>query len=242
MQLIPVLDLRDGIVVHAVAGNRNGYLPLRSPICDSADPVAVARAVNGRHGPCAFYVADLGGIERAVPDHGTIGRLAAAGIELWVDGGARDVNDALAMRKAGAATVIVATETWREVAALAELAKHFAPEHWMLSIDLKQGTLLRSAVGWPDDPLECVEHGVSAGCKRLLLLDLAAVGMGKGPGTIELATRIRERYSELDLYLGGGFRRELHGVLASLRLGGYLVSSALHDGTLDLGVAGRMAL
>jgi phosphoribosylformimino-5-aminoimidazole carboxamide ribotide isomerase len=43
MRIIPVVDLQNGVVVRAVKGERERYLPLESALCRSSDPVRVAR-------------------------------------------------------------------------------------------------------------------------------------------------------------------------------------------------------
>jgi phosphoribosylformimino-5-aminoimidazole carboxamide ribotide isomerase len=65
MRVIPVIDLKRGVAVHAVRGDRERYRPLRSRIADGSDPVHVARAVRER-------------LERALPPaYEPLARLAA---------------------------------------------------------------------------------------------------------------------------------------------------------------------
>ena len=50
--LIPVIDLMGGIVVHARAGERARYEPLRSRLADGSEAVdIVVSCSRGRHGP-----------------------------------------------------------------------------------------------------------------------------------------------------------------------------------------------
>src|ERR1700722_18921612 len=87
MRIVPVLDLKRGIVVHALRGDRAGYAPLCSPLVDGSEPVAVARALCAHTGSERLYVADLDAIAGAPADVETLRRLAAVA-ELWVDAGA----------------------------------------------------------------------------------------------------------------------------------------------------------
>ena len=48
MRIVPVLDLKGGVAVHAVRGERQSYAPVRSVLSPSADPVALARAFQER--------------------------------------------------------------------------------------------------------------------------------------------------------------------------------------------------
>ena len=42
MDIIPVIDIRNGVAVRAVAGRRNDYLPLASPLARSSAPLKAA--------------------------------------------------------------------------------------------------------------------------------------------------------------------------------------------------------
>ena len=59
MRIVPVLDLKGGIVVHARRGQRDAYAPLRSPLVEGCEPVAVARALCAVCRTSTLYVADL---------------------------------------------------------------------------------------------------------------------------------------------------------------------------------------
>ena len=77
MRFLPVLDIRGGIVVRALAGRRSEYRPLVSQLTDSTDPVVVAEAIRADFGWTEFYVADLDAINRFRPrqsiSHSTLG-------------------------------------------------------------------------------------------------------------------------------------------------------------------------
>src|SRR3712207_6368377 len=65
MQIIPVLDLARGVAVHARAGERGRYEPVRSALAPGADgdPVTLLRAYREGLGVAACYVADLDAIQ-----------------------------------------------------------------------------------------------------------------------------------------------------------------------------------
>ena len=97
MRIVPVLDLKGGIVVHARRGQRADYAPLRSPLVDGCEPVAVARAL------CAA-VPDAAAVRRRPRRaRGRAGRRGDAGglasvAEIWVDAGATTPERAAALR------------------------------------------------------------------------------------------------------------------------------------------------
>jgi len=46
MRVIPVIDLKGGVAVHAVRGERERYRPVRSRIAAGSDPVELTRSVR----------------------------------------------------------------------------------------------------------------------------------------------------------------------------------------------------
>jgi len=102
MEIVPVVDVRGGVAVAAVRGDRARYRPLETPLAATADPVAVALGLASLFPFAMMYVADLDGIEGRGADLETQRRLADAwpGSELWIDDGsagapspARDARD-----------------------------------------------------------------------------------------------------------------------------------------------------
>jgi uncharacterized protein related to proFAR isomerase len=136
MRIVPVLDLKGGVVVHALRGDRAGYAPLRSPLIDGSEPVAIARALCGHTGSTRLYVADLDAIAGAPIDVETLRRLAAIA-ELWVDAGATTPAQAAALDGAGVARNVIGTESLTD--AVYDSGVRPAP---VLSVDLRAGVLI----------------------------------------------------------------------------------------------------
>ncbi len=87
MHIIPVIDIRNGIAVRAVAGDRAFYKPLESRLTTSVEPAEVLKSVHAEFG-CRFcYVADLDGIEHRGLNRCTLAEMARTGVALMVDGG-----------------------------------------------------------------------------------------------------------------------------------------------------------
>src|SRR3990172_10332644 len=59
MDVIPVIDIRRGVAVHAYRGERALYQPIRSVLLQGADPLALAGAYRRILGSTSAYVADL---------------------------------------------------------------------------------------------------------------------------------------------------------------------------------------
>ena len=55
-----------------------------------------------------------------------------------------------------------------------------------------------------DDPLDLAQAAIECGVRRLLILDLARVGTGRGLGTSSLLDQIRQAHPTVQLIVGGG--------------------------------------
>ena len=64
MEIIPVIDLKNDLVVRARMGQRDQYRPIETPLSPSSDPVDVVRGLLGVSAFRTLYVADLDAIER----------------------------------------------------------------------------------------------------------------------------------------------------------------------------------
>ena len=87
MRIIPVIDLKDGLVVRGVAGQRDLYRPIESQLVEGAEPGQVARALVDRYAAEQIYVADLDAIEGMPPDQESLQAIARAGVPAWIDAG-----------------------------------------------------------------------------------------------------------------------------------------------------------
>ena len=205
-RLLPVIDLLDGIVVLGVQGRRETYQPLRSPLVDSADPLAVADALGQAAGSAELYVADLDALTSAArPDWAVLDSLASAGHALWVDAGlVRAEQGQELLARYPEARWIVPLECAHRLDDLLPLFA-IAPERTVFSLDLRDGEPVM-ATACPMEPATIVQHVVAAGCRSLIVLDVAAVGASSGPVTTPLCRQLRDAYPHLELTAGGGVR------------------------------------
>jgi HisA/HisF family protein len=247
MRIIPVLDLKGGIVVHARRGQRADYEPLRSPLVDGCEPVPVARALCAAAQTSTLYVADLDALAGAPIDVGSLTALSAVA-DLWVDAGATTPRRAAMLARAGAARNVVGTESlgptapddesqftargWRRNAKVRDTqAVANAAPPLVLSIDLRDGRLIspRSELAG-SEPRAAAPLAAELGVREVLVIDLARVGSGSGPPLRAVAALARA-LPGLDIYAGGGVRDDddLHALEAAAAAGA-LVATALHAG------------
>jgi phosphoribosylformimino-5-aminoimidazole carboxamide ribotide isomerase len=236
LPIIPVLDLMTGQIVWAVGGRRREYRPVESGLCAGAEPVAVARAFVEKLGLTQFYVADLDAIEGGEPAWETYRELIALGARLWIDAGLSTLRRTSEMTELPAEVtgIVAGLESLPDPALLADMFAVAGPERLIFSLDMKSGEPRARCPQWRDfTPLQIAERAIEAGARRLILLDLARVGVAAGTGTEALCQALRARDPHIELIAGGGVRdrRDL-ARLAAAGCDGVLVASALHQGTL----------
>lgn len=235
MRIIPVLDLMNGQVVRGVAGKREQYRPITSRLSTSARPQDVARAVRDRLGLSELYLADLDAIGGAEPAWSVYAELQHSGHGLLVDAGVQETAQADSLRQAGIETVVVGLETLPGPRVLEEILDSLGPEACVFSLDLRQGVPLGELAGWKQPDASGVAcQAMECGVRRMIVLDLARVGVGDGIGTEHLCRQIRSADPRLELIAGGGVRTaDDLDRLRRIGLDGVLVASALHDGRID---------
>lgn len=224
MQIVPVLDLKGGVVVHARRGQRADYAPLSSPLVEGSEPVAVARALCALCRTTTIYVADLDALAGEPADETTLSALCAVA-EPWVDAGATTPAKAAALHRAGVARNVVGTES------LGPGAKITRPV--VLSIDLRDGRLISPDPELADrEPTAAAPLARALNVRELLVIDLARVGSGSGP-PLDAVAELAAAVPGVAIYAGGGVRDDADlRALASAGAAGALVATALHEGAI----------
>lgn len=238
MRVIPVLDLQSGHVVHAIAGERERYRPVRTVLTVDTEPAAVAAAFLDLAPFERIYVADLDAItqdgsRRHVESLHQLGReCGRRGLrELWLDaGGAPWIHELSDMLADNGVRLISVVGT--ESLATATTPSSFQPmkegAEYILSLDYRQGSFIGPSA---------METDVRRWPRRVIAMDLSVVGVRRGPSTVRLS-QLRKLAATsarpIDLYAAGGVRDidDLH-VLAVQGMAGVLVASAFHDGSID---------
>jgi HisA/HisF family protein len=219
MQVIPVIDIRNGVAVRAIAGDRKNYAPLRTSLAATSEPLDVARGLTTLHPFAAIYVADLDAIERRGNNRASIAAIAKAlaPARLWLDAGFTRARDAAAWRSLENVDLVFGSETLEEGDSLRD------DKQAILSLDF-------SAQGFLGDPR--LYDDESFWPDRLIVMTLARVGAKQGPDVSRLQN-IAARAGGRRIYAAGGVR-DLDDLLALKEAGaaGALVATALHEGRL----------
>ena len=233
VQVIPVIDLMGGQVVRGVRGERHAYRAIVSRLAEGSAPLAIAAALRavapsppGR--PPVLYVADLDAIQGGVPQAAVVAELLRAQPDLclWLDAGFTGPASVQALRAglgAGAARLrpVYGSESLASAAALDELAEDPLA---ILSLDSRLERPLDPSGSW---------QRPQSWPRTVIVMTLDRVGAGSGPD-LDTFARLRAMAPDRSWIGAGGVRdaRDLRAAAAG-GAAGWLVASALHDGTLS---------
>ncbi len=239
MEIVPVLDIRHGQVVRAVAGDRDAYQPMQSPLCPTSLPRDVAKAFGSLWPFTSLYIADLDAIQRnpAFDNRRHVADIlvATTARDVWLDAGMRSLSDIQNGVVSPRIWPVVGSETGITADELLSLSDAL-DKRFILSLDFREtmfvghGSLLEVPECWP---------------RCIIAMTLARVGTDSGPD-LALITRLAQVHMGGVVYAAGGLRTAAD-LLAAQDAGaaGALVSSALHAQTItadDLGkVTGRQS-
>jgi phosphoribosylformimino-5-aminoimidazole carboxamide ribotide isomerase len=222
MEIIPVIDIKNGHVVRARLGRRDEYRPIDTPLSATSSPVDVARGLLSLHPFKTLYVADLDAIESTGNNDDVLGRLKAGfpGLSLWVDNGVRTRDAARDWLAAEWGDLVLGSESQADLSVLRALE---SDPRLILSLDFRG-----EAFQGPQDIL--INRDIWP--RRVIAMTLARVGSGAGPD-IERLAALRLMAPDRQFYAAGGVRdmRDIKA-LARERLFGALVATSLHEGRL----------
>jgi phosphoribosylformimino-5-aminoimidazole carboxamide ribotide isomerase len=237
MQIIPVIDLSRGRVVHARRGQRDLYQPVRSLLCAGSEPLAVVEGLLRLHPFASLYVADLDAIQGSGDNRAALLALRGTfpGLSIWLDAGFADEAACRDWLATDDGQLVLGSEAQPDGALLERLTRSGDADRTVLSLDFRGDgfvgppALLQRSDLWP---------------RRLIAMTLARVGSGEGPDLDRLRS-LQAVAAGRELHAAGGVRdlSDL-GRLAAIGVAGVLVASALHDGSLgraelDAAKAGR---
>ncbi len=218
--------------MQGLRGDRRHYRAVRSGLVAGSDPVAVARALCRECDGKTVYVADLDALEGKGDQRAVIRELRDdLGAEPWVDAGVSDAQAAARLLEAGAARVIVGTETLTDIDSLRAIRKVLPAAQLLVSVDMgDHGVLSRCSELSGRPPLAAIDLLAKEGVTEIILLALRHVGTGAGPD-LETLRAARDAFPDLSLIAGGGVRAaEDLRALAEAGADGVLLATALHRG------------
>ncbi|MEM2129692.1 MAG: HisA/HisF-related TIM barrel protein [Candidatus Bathyarchaeia archaeon] len=234
VKVIPVIDILNGQVVHAIRGKRKEYQPLRSRICNSTNPLDVA-ATFKTLGFNELYIADLEAITGTKTNLTALKEIADnTGLKLMVDAGVDNLKKAKLLLENHISKIIIGTETLTDLNLVTEAIILLGSEKVVVSLDLMNNQLLSRLDTEPrTPPLALLPRFQEAGVSQIIILDLARVGSGEGVNMPLIEEAIRNFKGKA--YVGGGIRN-ISDLLELERIGatGALIATALHSGKISI--------
>ena len=168
MRIIPVMDLMNGLAVHAIGGERALYQPVNSSYSRDGDPLSLACSFRDRLGCAELYVADLDAIQKQGQNREIIAEIAVqTGLRILLDAGIAAAGGVREMLACGASKVIIGSETLQGWSALGEIQQAIPSERLVFSLDMRSGQVLSAS---PDlagiAPLALLQKLSDAGWRR----------------------------------------------------------------------------
>ncbi|MCK5830552.1 MAG: nickel transporter [Methylococcales bacterium] len=221
MEIIPVIDIKDGLVVSAQQGQRDSYQPIKSTLCSLSTIESVLNGFLSVHAFATIYIADLNAITNTGNNYNLINQVITKNkeIDFWVDNG-KKIHE-LAIPNHTNQKSIIGSE-YQNMTAFQDKVQPI--KNNILSLDFfpSQGytgpnELLENSTLWPEN---------------VIIMSLEYVGKNAGPD-IERLKFFYQKHPDKIFIAAGGVRNEKD--LFSLKKIGInyaLVASALHSGTI----------
>ncbi len=192
-RIIPVIDIKDGKVVHAIRGEREKYRPLRTKLSKNADPVEFARNLPFNR----VYVADLDSILYKKPNKKILMDIIDMK-DIMLDLGIESFENYIKYKNIFNCDLIIASETLKNENDLELIVRENSDI--IFSVDIKNWKVISNFL--PDDIRECYEYlKENFRIRRFLFINLSAVG------TLSFKSFDRFKFLEgenVEKYYGGG--------------------------------------
>ncbi len=218
VQLIPVIDLKGGIVVHAKRGLRQHYAPLKTALCASHNVADVIQAFLKLHPFTIIYIADLDAI-MGMGNHQALTQQLLQKypqITFWIDQGYQATPSLLSTFKNYQA--VLGSESYDK--SNVEVLKTFQ-DNFILSLDFSS----------EDQPLgaNVLFNQPRWWTKKTIVMTLARVGSNAGVDVDKL--KYYQQLNPTINWVASGGIRSIEDVLALKEIGikYALCASALHD-------------
>lgn len=242
-----MIDLKAGVAVHAIAGDRERYQPV-SPLFDAeqteraasvprrvadGDPAALVRWYQ-RFGVGRFYIADLDSLTGGDIQRGMIASLLSldGSANRWmIDVGLRDATigqqlDWLdsSIEPSPHVDWIIASESASSVEIIEYAASRCDASSLIVGVDFRDGRF----VGPDNDVRRWMSTAERCGLNRALVLDVSVVGTGRVAGAVDLCRDMSGRFDGWQWISGGGCRQpDDVGELLNAGCDACLIASAL---------------
>ena len=220
MLIIPVIDLSQGIVVHAICGKRKSYQPITSTISSNCKPESILSAFFKLYPFKIIYIADLDAIQGNGNQSKLINKFASKykECEFWVDAGIHQILTRKSNKTNKNIKFILGSEN---NIALHDYEKTIKSNpDILLSLDFNEKGLINNSY---------LLNNSSIWPKKVIVMMLHRVGSNNGIDTKHLKNIISLNKNS-EIYLAGGVKNSNDiKSLNSKNIKGCLIATALHQ-------------
>lgn len=236
MEVIPAIDLLDGMVVRLFKGDFDQVTEYPDP------PVEVARRYN-RAGIDRLHVVDLNGARSGTPAHlDVIAEITSTvGMAVQVGGGIRQIQQARALLAAGAERIVVGSTAAQDPDAVIGWFGELGPDSVVIGVDVAltpDSDPIVQTHGWTESSDQTLWHlmdrFMAAGAYNFLCTDISRDGTLMGPN-MALYSECTRRYPKARVIASGGISGAAElPELAATGVTSVVTGKALLDGRLSL--------
>jgi len=223
LKVIPVIDVLNGVVVHAKKGERATYQAIQSQLTQSSKPLDIVAALLDLYPFQQLYIADLNAIQKLDAGYAnnynviTTIKKRYPTLELWVDAGISNKQE-FSLWQALDIRLIIGSENFSQLSHFTSL--NIQEKNYILSLDfMSQGyqgpiELLVNTELWPQD---------------VIVMSLNNVGENRGVN-IDLMRKTKLCAKDFNLIAAGGVRDIGDLILLKeMDVNASLLATALHQ-------------
>jgi len=220
MLIIPVIDLSNGVVIHALHGKRELYRPIKSKISDSCNPDSILSAFFQLYPFKIIYIADIDAIQGKNSHSKLINKFADnyKECEFWVDAGLEYVLENKSYCTGNNIKPILGSENDISFTEYQKIIN--SNPDTILSLDFNDNGLINNSylldkeTNWP---------------KKVIIMRLHLVGSNSGVDKNFLKDILKINKNS-EIYVAGGIRNTNDIKILNLKnINGCLISTALHQ-------------
>jgi len=222
LEIIPVIDVMGGKVVHANGHGRENYPLLDSLLTRSHQPCEVITDIERFFPFKTFYIADLDAIETGQINTALYEGLSQQfpRIELLLDAGIKNKQDWQQLANYPNITPIIGSETIGEIDWLNDRK---IKEKSIVSLDFKAGAFLGDVGLLENNELWST---------RIIVMNIDCIASSSGPD-LALLAKIKQQTNHAIIAAGGVRHEQDLSRLKEQNIDSVLLASVLHDGRLS---------
>lgn len=231
MEIIPAIDIINGLCVRLTQGNYN------QKTVYSSHPIDIAKQFED-HGIHTLHLVDLDGAKNGKITNLHVLEIIAKHTTLQIDfgGGVKTFQDVQQILNAGATWVTIGSLAVKQPKVIKEFIQTYGADKFMLGADVKNELL--QIHGWMENTQvhvhEFIAQYLKLGIKRFFCTDISKDGMMEGPA-LELYKKIIASFPEIFFIASGGVSsvNDLYQ-LKACGCKAAIVGKAIYEGKISL--------